>query len=107
VVLEIDEQMASIARDLIAGILHQENILVRRYFYPGCHRMEPYKSLFPDAGLYLAETEKLVNKTLLLPTGTAIGSKEITGICRLLKFIIDHGAEITNQENSQQVKRTF
>ena len=40
-------------------ILHAENVIARRYFYPGCHRMEPYKSLFPNAGLVLPETEKI------------------------------------------------
>src|ERR1700690_603738 len=34
IVLEIDEKAAGIGRDLLVKILHAENILVRRYFYP-------------------------------------------------------------------------
>ena len=59
IVLEIDELKTHISRDLISSILHAENVLVRRYFHPGCHRMEPYRSYFPHAGLLLPETEKL------------------------------------------------
>ena len=29
------------------AVLHAENVLARRYFYPGCHRMEPYGSEEP------------------------------------------------------------
>ena len=41
------------------AVLWAENVLARRYFYPGCHRMEPYRSLYPDAGVALPETERL------------------------------------------------
>ncbi|MDA3896539.1 MAG: DegT/DnrJ/EryC1/StrS family aminotransferase, partial [Desulfobacteraceae bacterium] len=72
IVLEIDEHLAEISRDQILRVLHAENIFARRYFYPGCHRMEPYRSYFPHAGLLLPETEKLAEKILVLPTGTSI-----------------------------------
>jgi dTDP-4-amino-4,6-dideoxygalactose transaminase len=94
IVMEIDESLTHISRDLINAILHAENILSRRYFYPGCHQMEPYRTSFPEAGLSLAETEKLTLKVLQLPTGTAIGEKEINRICELLRFTLAHGPEI-------------
>src|SRR5690606_32638678 len=37
VILEIDEEITEINRDTLTQVLHAENILVRRYFYPGCH----------------------------------------------------------------------
>src|SRR6185369_16835713 len=46
VVLEIDESKTGVTRDELLQILHAENVLARRYFYPGCHKMEPYKSLY-------------------------------------------------------------
>jgi dTDP-4-amino-4,6-dideoxygalactose transaminase len=94
VVLEVDEGKSHISRDKIADILHQENILARRYFYPGCHQMEPYCSYFPHAGLLLPETESLVKRTLLLPTGTAVAPEDINTICQLIRFIINHSDEI-------------
>ena len=43
-------------RDELVAILHAENVLARKYFWPGCHNMEPYKSHYPHAGLMLSNT---------------------------------------------------
>lgn len=94
VVIEVDERSAGLDRDLLVKILHAENIRARRYFYPGCHQMEPYRSYFPNAGLVLPETEKLTLKVLQLPTGTAVGEKEIGRICDIIRFSVTHGSEI-------------
>ncbi len=85
VVFEIDEDVTGISRDELVQVLNAENVLARRYFYPGCHRMEPYRSYFPHAGLLLPRTEELCERVLVLPTGTAIGPQEIQGICRVIK----------------------
>ena len=86
--------MTEIGRDSIVQALHAENILARRYFYPGCHRMEPYRSFFPHAGLLLPETERLARRIVVLPTGTAIGEEEISGICGILRLLAAHGQEV-------------
>jgi dTDP-4-amino-4,6-dideoxygalactose transaminase len=93
IVLEVDETVTKISRDQLVEILHAENVLARRYFYPGCHQMEPYRSYFPHAGLLLPETERLVQRVLSLPTGTAIGPNEITGICHIIRMVVSHGDE--------------
>ncbi|MDH6107633.1 DegT/DnrJ/EryC1/StrS family aminotransferase [Anabaenopsis tanganyikae CS-531] len=84
IVLEIDEEKAQVSRDMLIKILHAENVIARRYFYPGCHRMEPYRSYFPHAGLLLPETEKLGQRVLVLPTGTAISEEDIGKICQII-----------------------
>jgi dTDP-4-amino-4,6-dideoxygalactose transaminase len=94
IVIEIDESKAGLSRDMLVKILHAENILARRYFYPGCHQMEPYRSYFPDAGLLLPETEKLTQKVLQLPTGTAVGTAEIDQVCNLMRFVFSNQLEI-------------
>ena len=94
IVVEIDENTAGLSRDLFVKILHAENIRARRYFYPGCHQMEPYRSFFPNAGLFLPETEKLTLRVLQLPTGTAVGEKEINQIGEFLRFVLASGIEI-------------
>ena len=68
-------------RDRLLEALHAENILARRYFYPGCHRMEPYCS----EDLSLPETERLVLRVLCLPTGTAIDSNDISRVCQIIR----------------------
>lgn len=97
IVLEIDENVTAISRDTIMGILHAENILARRYFYPGCHRMEPYRSFFPHSGLLLPETERLARRILLMPTGTGIDQGQINAVCSVLRFIMEHAPEITER----------
>lgn len=97
IVLEIDESITGLSRDQIVDILCAENILARRYFYPGCHRMEPYRSYFPHAGLMLPETEKLVKRVLSLPTGTAVSSEEIQKICQIIRLSVSNGYETTKR----------
>ena len=53
VVVEIDPAITQVTRDQFVDLLSAENIMARRYFYPGCHRMEPYRSYFPNAGLLI------------------------------------------------------
>ena len=43
VVLDADEAHSGISRDDLIRVLHAENIKARRYFFPGCHRMPPYR----------------------------------------------------------------
>jgi dTDP-4-amino-4,6-dideoxygalactose transaminase len=91
VVLEIDEARAGVGRDRLIEVLHAENVFARRYFYPGCHRMEPYRSELPDAAARLPRTERVAARVLVLPTGTAVGREEIAAICAILRLALEHG----------------
>ena len=94
IVIEIDQDTVGIDRNMFMKVLHAENILVRRYFYPGCHQMEPYRSYFPNAGLVLPETEQLIQKVLQLPTGTAVNEAEIKQICEIIRFSVANGKKL-------------
>jgi dTDP-4-amino-4,6-dideoxygalactose transaminase len=98
IILEIDEWAAGINRNELVKVLHAENILARRYFYPGCHKMEPYRSYFPNAHLLLPETETLTEKVMSLPTGTGVTSEDISKICTIIRTAI---------QESDQVRRTL
>jgi dTDP-4-amino-4,6-dideoxygalactose transaminase len=100
IVLEVDESLTKITRDQLINILSKENVLARRYFYPGCHQMEPYRSYFPHAGLLLPETDKLVQRVLLLPTGTAVGLCEISQICEIIGLVVAQGEKIRGKLES-------
>jgi dTDP-4-amino-4,6-dideoxygalactose transaminase len=97
VVAEIDEARAGVSRDELVKVLHAENVLARRYFYPGCHRMEPYKSMYPDAGLMLPNTEQVASRVLVLPTGTAIGEKDVRTIARIIRLAIGGGKDVKSR----------
>ncbi len=94
IVLEIDEAVTQISRDHLLEVLWAENVIARRYFYPGCHRMEPYRSYFPHSKLLLPETEGLAKRVLVLPTGTSVGPQEISTIGQVIRLTVAHGPEV-------------
>jgi len=89
------EDAFPIKRDRLVDILQAENILARKYFWPGCHKMEPYRSLYPHAGLLLPETRRVAERVIVLPTGTAIDKKSINFIVELLAKL----SEVSFAEN--------
>jgi dTDP-4-amino-4,6-dideoxygalactose transaminase len=87
VIAEVESEQFGMSRDELKAVLVSHSILARRYFYPGCHRMEPYRTLFPDTGRNLSATEAFSEKVLAFPTGTQIGPEQIKKICELIKNI--------------------
>lgn len=92
VVLDVDEEAARISRDALIQVLRQENVLARRYFHPGCHRMRPYLSVEHSASLPI--TERVSERLLQLPTGTSIGPSEIKTVCEIIKTAVEGAEEI-------------
>jgi dTDP-4-amino-4,6-dideoxygalactose transaminase len=88
IVVEVDEAESGLSRDELVEKLHSQNILARKYFSPGCHRMEPYRSYYPHARFLLPETEKLTRRVMLLPNGTSVSPAEIQVICSIIKSSI-------------------
>jgi dTDP-4-amino-4,6-dideoxygalactose transaminase len=94
VVVDVDAAETGIDRDQIMRILWAENVRARRYFYPGCHRMEPYRSTMPNIGQRLPVTERILGRVLTLPTGMALGPSEVSRVCELFRFIVRNGSTI-------------
>jgi dTDP-4-amino-4,6-dideoxygalactose transaminase len=97
IVLEIDEREAQIDRDDLVKILTSENVVARRYFYPGCHRMEPYASMERYRQFKLPETERLSARVMSLPNGTAVGPTEIRKICGIIRFLIANAEAVSSR----------
>lgn len=89
IVVEIDSEAAGISRDDLVRRLHEQGVIARRYFYPGCHRMEPYATLYPDAGRNLPETEKLAQRLFCLPTGSGVNCADVERVTGLIHDLID------------------
>jgi dTDP-4-amino-4,6-dideoxygalactose transaminase len=94
VVIEIDPEIAPLDRDEVLAVLHAENVLARRYFWPGCHRMEPYRSLYPDAYLSLPQTERVAPRLLTLPTGQTITPEIIRVVCNIIRVAFENAQEV-------------
>jgi dTDP-4-amino-4,6-dideoxygalactose transaminase len=97
IVFEVDAEVTHVSRDDLVRVLWAERVLARRYFHPGCHRMEPYRSYFPHSGLLLQETEQLTDRVLVLPNGTEISEEAISTICDIIRFVVTNGRAITEK----------
>ena len=92
VVVEIDVAVTGIDRDTIIDALHAENILARRYFFPGCHRHEPY--LHSDRDWDLPRTDRVAGRVIVLPTGTAMDPDSCVTVGRILGELINGGMQL-------------
>jgi dTDP-4-amino-4,6-dideoxygalactose transaminase len=97
IVLEIDEDEFGLSRDHLLAVLWTENVRARRYFYPGVHNMEPYRSRYPQAKESLAQTESLMQRVLTLPTGTAVEVADIEKVCSILREAAANSSTITKE----------
>ncbi len=97
VVAEVDHDTFGLSRDNLLQILHAENILARRYFYPGTHRCAPYAESNADA--HLPVTENLADRIIQFPGGASIPQEDITKIGWLLAFLAANANEITARMN--------
>lgn len=87
IVITVDEKCPA-SRDAIVAALRAENVLARKYFWPGVHRMEPYRTLFPEAGRALPQTERIAEQVVVLPTGTAVDSDSIRLIAGIIRSTV-------------------
>jgi dTDP-4-amino-4,6-dideoxygalactose transaminase len=85
VVVEVDDGL----RDAVVTALQAENILARKYFWPGCHRMQPYRDLYPHAGLLLPNTEAVAARVVVLPSGPSLPEGAIETIAAVIKVLVD------------------
>jgi dTDP-4-amino-4,6-dideoxygalactose transaminase len=96
IVTTVDEAATGISRDELLKVLQAENILAKRYFYPGCHRMISPPSETATASPDLPVTEELLRTVLVLPGGASISSDAIRGACAILRLAVENGTQITN-----------
>ena len=93
-VVEVDENKFGISRDCLVEVLWLENVLARKYFSPGCHRV----GVFSDQPyLSLPATESLCDRVMQLPTGSAVTLEQIDMVCDLLQTISNRSDEIESQ----------
>ena len=90
IVVEVGPESLA-TRDEIVASLRAGNILARRYFWPGCHRMQPYLELFPEDGLRLPNTETVAARVIVLPTGMAVDGARIERIAERIRMLAAGG----------------
>lgn len=88
IVIEVQKESRA-SRDEIVNALHAENIRARKYFWPGCHRMQPYNELFPHSGLLLPNTQLVSDRTIVLPTGEIMDSDKIAAVVAIVRIMVE------------------
>lgn len=96
IVTEIDAA-CGLSRDELVALLWSENVLARRYFYPGCHRALPYRRPDGQGQQRLPASEEVARRVLLLPTGTAIDVDDIARMAGIFRLAVEHAAEVAEQ----------
>jgi dTDP-4-amino-4,6-dideoxygalactose transaminase len=86
VVIEVGAECRA-SRDEIIRALHAENILARKYFWPGCHGMRPYRDLFPHARLMLPHTESVAGRVVVLPNGAAVSDNVVSVVTDVIRIL--------------------
>lgn len=88
VVMEVGDD-CPVSRDRIIEALHAENIRARKYFWPGCHNMSPYRELYPYAGLLLPNTQRVADRVVVLPTGTTMDSEMVNAVAAVIRVLLE------------------
>lgn len=87
VVIRVLSQEFGADREFLLSALQSDNVLARRYFYPGCHRARPYSDSFEASRNNLPVTEQLASEVLSLPSGPSIGELEIRRIGEIIASV--------------------
>ncbi len=94
IVAEIDVAAAGLSRDQLVAMLRLENVMARRYFHPGCHRMAPYRKFYAEASGTLPVTEALSQNVLVLPTGLAVSTADISLLTSRIATAVEQAASV-------------
>lgn len=95
VIIRLNSDLFGIERDLLVNALVNENVIVRRYFFPGCHMMYPYNESPVNQRGSLPLTEKLAEEVVAFPTGQDVSEEDILKIGTLLETFHELRGKIT------------
>jgi dTDP-4-amino-4,6-dideoxygalactose transaminase len=96
-VVEVEAETFGCTRDELLANLHQNAVLARRYFYPGCHRLKVYADTFGRTGRKLPNTDAVAERVLCLPTGTSICQQDVDVVCQII--LRSHQLAISCKQN--------
>lgn len=83
-----------LSRDELMLTLWAENVLSRRYFYPGCHRMEPYAGHPATCQLSLPVTEAVAASVLVVPASSAVSSQDVVLISQRIRQALQQNGDV-------------
>lgn len=96
-VCTVDELEFGLPRDLLIDLLKAENVVARRYFYPGLHRSIPYAQDLPQYLDRLPNTDSLCSSCIQFPIGALVSAQSVERICNILIRAHQASAEIRSR----------
>jgi dTDP-4-amino-4,6-dideoxygalactose transaminase len=97
VVVAVDSVRSGVRRDVLLSMLAAENVICRRYFYPGLHRCQPYLGRAAMRAPALPATDWLCQTLLQLPTGQAVTLTDVGQVCGLVRRIVAESDRINSE----------
>ena len=88
VVVEIDPLQTGIDRDRLMAVLHAENVVCRRHFFPGLHRMPGEADAC--AGRMLPITDTLAGRAMQLPNAQHMSTGTVAMVCEIIRDALRH-----------------
>lgn len=83
-----------LSRNELLNVLWTENVQARRYFFPGLHRMEPYRSTPGHVRCPLPGTELASERVLVLPTGQSMDAESVKQVVEIIKTAISRANDV-------------
>ena len=89
IVFSCDES-APFSRDQLLAMLTAENVLARKYFWPGCHRMSPFREIESHNIEAMPRTDGVSNRVIVMPTGASVTIADIGVLSMLIRQFHEH-----------------
>ena len=96
-VCRVNEREFGLPRDLLIDLLKAENVVARRYFYPGLHRSIPYAQELSQHLDRLPNTDSLCASCIQFPIGALVTAQSVERICDILIRAHQASAEIRSR----------
>jgi len=94
IVMQIDEKEFGVSRKVVYRVLWKENVMGRRYFYPGCHGMAFYRAAYPTPPGRLPVTDAVSERILCLPSNLKNPDRDVARIVGVLRAIHQNAKEV-------------
>ena len=84
---------------MLTGLLRAENVVARRYFYPGVHRCIPYAEQLSETEARLPNTDSACATSVQFPIGARVSPDAVDRICEIIGAAHKHAAEIRSRHD--------
>jgi dTDP-4-amino-4,6-dideoxygalactose transaminase len=81
----VDENVFGLSRDSLIAVLRAENVIARRYFYPGIHRNIEFQKYLSTDQEGLPVTDSLCATCIQLPIGAMVDTNAADTICEIIE----------------------